>query len=365
MTRKAAYLCLQATSEGQASHAHVHEIRDGLRSLGWDVDLFEPSYAHGAAPGALGRIREFGRVQRRLIRELPSYDIVYIRAHQLAYRSALAAHRLGIPVVQECNGTFADLVAAWPAAAPAAGPLNALQRRQYRLASAVIAVTPGLARWVEDVSGNSHTFVVPNGANIDLFRPDAPRPAGLPKEYVVFFGSLTPWAGIETLLSAVHSARWPGNLPLVIVGSGALSPIVEAAAASDTRIIALGTRPYAEVGGIVAGSSVSIVPTDPQLRPDADPSPVKLYESMAAGVPVVVSDTLSQAREVVDTGAGTTFATGHADSLAAAVAFVVEDERRSREMGRAGRETAVREHSWAVRALRTSEILERALKGMS
>jgi hypothetical protein len=41
-SRRLSYLCLQATSEGQASHVHVHAILDGLSARGWDCRLFEP-----------------------------------------------------------------------------------------------------------------------------------------------------------------------------------------------------------------------------------------------------------------------------------------------------------------------------------
>lgn len=51
---------------------------------------------------------------------------------------------------------------------------------------------------------------------------------GLPQPYKVFFGSFAPWQGISTLLRA--SSGWPEDLPLVVVGDGALRSEVERAA---------------------------------------------------------------------------------------------------------------------------------------
>lgn len=51
LRRRMAYLCLQATREGQASYAHVHEIIKGLEHRGWEVQLFEPVYGQGKPPG--------------------------------------------------------------------------------------------------------------------------------------------------------------------------------------------------------------------------------------------------------------------------------------------------------------------------
>ena len=67
---RVAYLCLQATRQGQASFAHVHEIIAGLQARGWSVELEQPSYSSEGSrlPGALGRALEFYRVQR-LVRE--------------------------------------------------------------------------------------------------------------------------------------------------------------------------------------------------------------------------------------------------------------------------------------------------------
>src|SRR5690606_26099886 len=41
------YLTLQATSEGQAAHAHVHEIVSNLKKLGWEVTVVGPGDAAG------------------------------------------------------------------------------------------------------------------------------------------------------------------------------------------------------------------------------------------------------------------------------------------------------------------------------
>ena len=104
-----AYLCLQATIEGQASHAHVHEIIKGLRTLGYTVDLFEPAYAQThKQPGPIGRVLEFRRLHRRLAAKLSSYDALYVRKHPYAKTSANRARELGIPIKYVGLGEQAD-----------------------------------------------------------------------------------------------------------------------------------------------------------------------------------------------------------------------------------------------------------------
>ncbi len=167
-----AYLCLQATREGQASHAHVHEIIAGLEEQGHAVELFEPRYAAESVtpPGPLGRLVEQWRVQRRLIAAGP-FDLVYMRSHFAALPASRWAQRAGWPVVQEVNGPYEDLFLAWPAARWIRPIAIWSGRSQLRGAAAVVAVTPQLAEWARKEGVRSEISVIPNGANVDLFHP--------------------------------------------------------------------------------------------------------------------------------------------------------------------------------------------------
>ena len=228
--KRLAYLCLQATREGQASHAHVHEIIKGLRKRGWAVDLFEPAYAGLApAPDPVWRVLEFVRVQLALWGRKKT-DVLYVRLHFAGWPTALLARLRDIRVVQEVNGPYEDLFIAWPWTRRLAGLFCWLMRSQLRWADAVVAVTPQLAEWAK-AQGARSVYVIPNGANTEMFRPDAEPDSALklPRTYVVFFGALAPWQGIDTMLAAVQDPSWPQEVQLVIVGDGVERTKVEAA----------------------------------------------------------------------------------------------------------------------------------------
>ncbi len=353
---KIAYLCLQATTQGQASYAHVHEIIAGLRAAGHEVDLFEPGYAGGPAPGALRRLLEFRRVQKRLAAHLTEYDALYVRAHPLAYPTARRAHDARVPVVQECNGPYSDLTTAWPMMRPFARWFVTRAREQYRRADALVAVTPGLAAWLSKQTRRRDVHVVGNGANTDVFTPHRERPSGLPSRYVVFFGALAPWQGIGPILLARSLPSWPADVELVIIGDGAMRPSVEAA----DNVIYLGTRPYEEVGAYVAHALASLIVKDDADHATTGLSPLKLYESMAAGVPVIVSDNPGLADTVHEAGCGLVIPPGDADWIARAVAAISVDPDAP-TMGANGRAAAVARHSWAARAADTATIIEAAV----
>lgn len=356
-----AYLSLQAVEEGQDTWAAVMEIIAGFEGAGWVVDRHFVSYPPGSRRSALARLIAMWRVQRRLARTLGGYDAVYLRAHVFAWPTARRARRRGIPVVQECNGPYEDLYIAWPVMRFGRPVLDAMMRAQYRAADAVISVADGLTQWLRADTGNPHVVTNGNGANTGVFTPEAPRREGLPERFAVFFGMFPPWQGIGTLLEAVTLPEWPEGLPLVFVGDGVMRPAVEQAVAAAPRsVIYLGRLPYAEVAKVVAHAAVSFVP---MVAPERETmfSPLKLYESMACGVPVVASDVSGISEVVREWDCGILVQAGDAPAIASAVRAITEDPSGAHAMGARGREAAVARYSWQARARERLAVVEDAI----
>lgn len=355
------YLALEAPREGQASYAHIHEICAGLRRRGWTVDLFAPSYSgRWQRPGLVRRLLEYLCLQWRLMRAFEDGQAIYVRSHFLAFPASLWARVRGAPIVHEINGPYEDVAIAYAWARPLAGLIKWMWRTQFRWADRLIAVTPQLADWVAAQGVATPVDVVPNGANTDLFAPDAPRPPDVPQRYAVFFGGLARWQGIPTLLAAKARPEWPQGVDLVIVGDGPERPAVEVAAAADPAIRYMGRQPYALLPGIVAHSLCGLVPKNNLGdRTGTGLYPLKVFETLACGVPAVVSDFPGQADLVRDAGAGIAVPAEDPMALAAAVARLAADPETCRAMGQRGREAIVAGHSWNIRAGATQATLLR------
>jgi glycosyltransferase involved in cell wall biosynthesis len=231
-------------------------------------------------------------------------------------------------------------------------------RVQLRWADAVIAVTPGLAGYVAEVTGRpGNHHVVGNGADVDRFHPASASVGTNPHPYVVFIGALAPWQGIDVVLNAARAAAWPPNVDLVIAGDGKERGRVEVAALGSQHIRWLGAIPYSEVATLLAGSLAALVPRANRPNARFGLSPLKLFEAMACGVPVVASD-LPGLREIVGAhDCGMTFAAGDPDALARAVADLAEDPVRASQMGSRGRAAAVALYSWDIRSSETEQVL--------
>jgi glycosyltransferase involved in cell wall biosynthesis len=371
MRRTIDYLCLQPTREGQASHADVNEIVAGLRRRGWEVRLIEPAHPRPGRFDGVRRALTLGLLQLRYLvacRFRPA-RFVYIRAHFAALPTALWARIAGSIVIQEVNGPIDDAYDAWPQLRRLDRLIRYTVRQQFRWADAVITVTPGLAGWVAEFAGRSAgCHVVGNGADVQLFQPRAgDRPANdndassrsRPQPYVVFVGALASWQGIETILDAARSEAWPAGVGLLVAGDGRERERVREAAAANDRVRWLGTIPYADAGPLVANGIAALVPMVDIPRSRTGLSPLKLFEAMACGVPVVASDLPGLADVVRQHDCGIVVEAGDSHALARAIDQLAADPAAARAMGARGRTAAVAEHSWDVRAGQTEAVLLR------
>jgi glycosyltransferase involved in cell wall biosynthesis len=308
------------------------------------------------------RVWTFVVLQARAVPRLKSFGAVYIRTHFASLPTAAMARLLGIPVVLEVNGPHDDMFIAWPQLRVLGGLLTWAVRAQIRWADAVIAVTEGLRDWVRREVPGKGASVVPNGANTQLFRPDAVRPSSLPQDYVAFAGALARWQGIETMLAALDDRAWPESVSLAIAGSGELEGSVRRRSAEDRRLVYLGRIPYALVPGLLAGSLAGIVAKNALGgRESTGLAPLKMYEALACGVPAIVSDFPGQADLVREGGCGIVIPPESPADLAKAVAFLHDHPEKRLEMGKKGRALVESAHSWDARAAATAEVLERVL----
>jgi glycosyltransferase involved in cell wall biosynthesis len=156
-----------------------------------------------------------------------------------------------------------------------------LEKKACLEATHVIAVSDSDARTMRDMFGVREISSVPTGVDIDYFR----RPEGTPvASDLVFLGSMDWMPNVDGVQYFVREVlplirRKRPDCTLTVVGR-VPPPEILALAQSDNRIRVTGTVP--DVRPYLWGSRVSIVP----LRSGGG-TRLKIYESMAGGVPVV------------------------------------------------------------------------------
>lgn len=355
------YLSLETPREGQATYTHVHEIIRGLRRIGWTVDLLATSRG-GASSGSnyLSRLVDYLRVQWQAALRVKSYDGVFMRAHFAAMPLSAWAKLRGVPVFQEINGLPADILVTYRGLRWIGPLIRWLYRSQMRMAAHVFVVTEGLRGWAQTEASHERVSVVTNGADIELFTPEGERPPQ-PERYVAFVGGLTAWHGIATMIAATKESDWPADLTLVIIGDGVERDQLKDASAHP-RVHWLGRRPPKEVASYLRGAVAALsITEDSEGHLNTGVAPLKLFEAMASGVPVIVTDLPFQGDVVRTRETGLVIPMASPAAVARAAATLARDPVLARRQGRNGRDYVVRYASWQSRAEEISVVLERII----
>jgi glycosyltransferase involved in cell wall biosynthesis len=189
--------------------------------------------------------------------------------------------------------------------------------------------------------------VLPNGVDTERIRPGA-RPA---RPFTVgFVGTLKPWHGTSVLVEAFAGlAASDPAARLRLVGHG---PQAEALAQQANglglagRVELVGSLPPERVPSALQGFDVAVAPYD---DPEQDYfSPLKVFEYLAAGLPIVASD-VGQLRELLDVDgepAGLLVPPGDPAALRQALCALAQDAALRHRLGNRARRLAVQRHRW-------------------
>lgn len=291
-------------------------------------------------------------------------DVIVTRDLGLASLLLRVPRSRRAPLVYEAHGIAADTAAALPqllsgAAAASRSKLRRLAAREARVwrgADGYVTITAGLKAELERRFGpRPHVAVVPDGTKIgDGGRGSGDEGRGKGPFTIGYAGHLYPWKGVEILIEAVMAL--PDTRGLV-VGGHALEPDLDRlkAYALDidcaSRVEFTGAVPPGDVKGQLARADVLLLPNRPSAISDRFTSPLKLFEYMAAGRPIVASDLPSIAEVLTQERNALLAEAGNPEAFVAAIRRLKADADLGERIARQARDD-VREYTWAKRAAR-------------
>ena len=124
---------------------------------------------------------------------------------------------------------------------------------------------------------------------------------------------------------------------------------------TGAKVVFRGQVPHAAVAEALKEACIAVLPNRAGID-SGFTSPIKLFEYMAAGCALVVSD-LAPMHEVLGPEDAIWVPPGDATALAAAIRVIAANPARANEMGERVRRKA-RSFTWAGRARRLKELME-------
>jgi glycosyltransferase involved in cell wall biosynthesis len=257
----------------------------------------------------------------------------------------------------------------WPAAAVGLSEISAgralqvaeaLERRLYRSAGSVVAVTRSFCEHIDRIRRRSpRTVFIPNGTLEHFFaardgkvRAELGIDAG--RFLVTFAGTHGIAQGLSAVLQAATHAK---GIHFAFVGEGpSKKALIASARALGLENVSFHAQVAIEkIPRVLASSDALLVPLS--AHPTFDGFvPSKLYDFMAVGRPVIFSGRGEAARIVEQTGSGLVVEPEQPDALAQGAMWLAQHPREARGMGERGQEFA-RGRLRRVQAERLEQVL--------
>lgn len=230
---------------------------------------------------------------------------------------------------------------------------RAAEERFARRADLVLASAPSLAERMRTL--NENVLFAPNVADTALFArgldpgPVDPALDVLPHPRIVFAGAVVATKLDVPLI--VELARLRPQWSFALVGPiGAGDPRTDVSAlAGEANVHLLGARRYEELPEVLRGADAGLIPYARNELTDGI-FPMKVYEYLAAGLPVAATELPSIA------GVAEIATAPDAAGLATLLDAALADDDPAR---RAERSRAAREHSWDARLAEIATAVER------
>lgn len=366
-----------------APQARLSELGERLVDRGWHVDALTalPNYPTGRVfdsyDPTVPVVEEVGRLQtarvplytaktgfaKRLAsyysftinarrygpRLLPRPDVIWAESPPLflGHAAVSLSYKWRCPFVFNVS----DL---WPESAVRMGILRQgpltkaaelLELSFYKEAAAVTAQSSGSVRSIVERCPGVRAEVITNGVEPARFGPDkvdddARTLLGREPGPVFVYAGLLGWAqGLDQILDV--AAAWPDDVPgrFVLIGEGPDREKLGRRIAEERigRVRLLPAQPRHRIPALLAAADVAFITLGMSI-PGAVPS--KIYEAMAASLPIVLVADGEPAERVTSSSGGIAVAPGRTREILEACLRLAGDGQLRVEMGAAGRRAA-------------------------
>ena len=300
-------------------------------------------------------------------------DVVVERYYNFGGEGIAAGRPAGAVTVLEVNAPVIDFPGSKKAVLDKALLVEPMRRWRDSICNAAdLIVAPSIAMLPPDTDPTK-IVRLEWGADTVRFHPGAtgelpfPQPNGT---IAIFAGAFRSWHGAIHFVRAMREIRRHGHddLAAVFVGDGPELPRVKAEANGLAGVHFTGAIAHERMPAVLAASDIGVAPFDVTAHRPLSLgfywSPLKIFEYMAAGLPVVAPAVDRIPQLVAHEREGILYDPTSPGALAAALEKLSDRALRQR-LSAAARERAVRDYSWAAHCKSLERALEQKLGARS
>jgi glycosyltransferase involved in cell wall biosynthesis len=183
---------------------------------------------------------------------------------------------------------------------------------------------------------------------------------------VIYIGTMDKLRHLDVLIHAFSKVKKEKErVKLLMVGEGSdernLQRLADELGIKD-KVIFIGQIPHSEIPDFITASDIGVSPVPP-LSFYKFSSPIKLFEYMAMGKPVVANEEIPEQKEVIQKSKGGILVKFEDESFADGIIELLNNPERAKEMGRKAREWVVKNRSYEVMAREVEKKYFELLKG--
>jgi len=180
---------------------------------------------------------------------------------------------------------------------------------------------------------------------------------------VLYQGIMNAGRGLHQLVES--AAYLSGAVRLVMIGDGMLLPSLRRLVADhdlDQRVSFVGLVPQAELHEWTSSSDIGVLILEPINLSKRLASANKIFEYMAAGVPILATDLPENRRVISACDCGWLISEDTPEEIAAAISRILADPEEMKRRGRNGRQWAERRYNWGVESQSVVDVIERLVQ---
>lgn len=295
------------------------------------------------------------------------YDLIYERYAIFNWSGVKIAKKYRIPIILEVN--YTSFTPLYRKRSAILKPLaNWLDRKIFGSADGIVVVSTYLKNHLIDLGiAKDKIIVLTNAADPGRFNPaisgeEIRKKHNLyGKKVIGFIGGFYPWHGLDLLIdSFAEIKKEVANTTLLLIGDGPVKAKVE------DKVKTLGIGKNVHFISRVEHNNLPkyIAVFDVAVMPDSNEygSPMKIYEYMAMGKPVVaprlgpLKDGITEGQE------GILFTHHDKNALTAAIKILLLDDNLRGKMGREARENILSIHTWKINAEIISDFISNQMR---